>query len=343
MDTKENKGKQGKTKKNRKKVLLIVLGIIGIYGTINLLITLIFAWQIPHRFASVEEGREIMLANTAYYDQFTQNDRELRLKKTGATMEEFLEASKESVQEYSFFEKWYLNSRIARMALHCKLKGYHLPEIDEIVYIKADMEIESGASGYTHGTEIYLNGTEVSAFAVMNFIPGFSEMLDHTLYHELFHCLTRCNSDFREEMYSYIHFTVADHEFELPPSVLEKYISNPDVEHHDSYATFIIDGQPIDCFEAWISTKNFEESQGGLMSNDMGVLVPIDGTDIYYTLDQASNFDEVMGTNTSYRIDPEECMANNFADSMLYGIKGKNGKGYPNPEIIQNIIDYLKK
>ena len=39
-----------------------------------------------------------------------------------------------------------------------KKNGYVLPQTDEITFIKADMKLESGASGYTHGTEIYLNG-----------------------------------------------------------------------------------------------------------------------------------------------------------------------------------------
>ena len=47
--------------------------------------------------------------------------------------------------------------------------------------------------------------------------------------------------------------------------------------------------------------------------------------------------------HTGYVTDPEECMADNFAYAMLYGKKGKDGKGYPNPEIIQGIIDYLKQ
>jgi hypothetical protein len=34
-----------------------------------------------------------------------------------------------------------LNSRLARMALHIKLKGYGLPELEEIVFIRADLEI----------------------------------------------------------------------------------------------------------------------------------------------------------------------------------------------------------
>lgn len=334
--------------KKRKKLsikhrLLIVLGLVAGYGMINLLITLIFAWMIPHRFASAEEGRQIMLANTAYYDQMSQNDLDFRVGKTGATMEEFLELSAESVKDFSFFEKWYLNSRIARMVLHCKIKGYNIPPLDEIVYIKADMTIESGASGYTHGTEIYLSDVMVTANAMLNFIPGFSAYMDQTLYHELFHCLTRCNPEFRAAMYSLIHFTITDTEYELPPSVREKYISNPDVEHHDSYATFIIDGQEIDCFTAWITTKSYAEAQSGFMQNDATALVPIDGTDIYYTKEQASNFEEVFGRNTGYDKDPEECMADNFTFAMKYGLKGENGKGYPNPEIIQGIIDYLKR
>ena len=68
-------------------------------------------------------------------------------------------------------------------------------------------------------------------------------------------------------------------------------------------------------------------------------LIPTDGTDIYYTREQASNFYEVFGKNTQYVIDPEECMADNFKYAMRYGLRGKDGKGYPNPEIIQGIID----
>ena len=72
------------------------------------------------------------------------------------------------------------------------------------------------------------------------------------------------------------------------------------------------------------------------------VLVPIDGTDTYYLPEQASNFYEVFGNNTDYLLDPEECMADNFKYAMYFGIEGQDGQGYPNPEIIQGIIDELK-
>ena len=47
--------------------------------------------------------------------------------------------------------------------------------------------------------------------------------------------------------------------------------------------------------------------------------------------------------HTGYVTDPEECMAADFAYAMLYGMKGNDGNGYPNQEIIQGIIDNLKQ
>ena len=73
------------------------------------------------------------------------------------------------------------------------------------------------------------------------------------------------------------------------------------------------------------------------------VLVPVDGTDKYYTTGQASNFDDVFGRNTPYTCDPEECLADNFSYAMTYGIEGIDKNGYPDPEIIQGIIDIMSK
>ena len=72
-------------------------------------------------------------------------------------------------------------------------------------------------------------------------------------------------------------------------------------------------------------------------------LVPVDGTNIYYTPEQAENFDEVFGKNTDYVIDPEECMADNFGFLLAYGMNGRDGSGYPDPEIIRSVEDILKK
>lgn len=324
-----------------KRIILSVLIFILIVIAFDICIAEINAQKIPHKFASVDEGRELLLANTEYYEQYSQNDIDFRMKKSGATIDELLDVSTDSVKKFHFFEKLFIDRRISEMYKKLKANHYTLPEIDKIVFIKMNMDLEGGASGYTHGAEIYLNAVNVTAYSLLSIIPEFTESMDELLWHELFHCLTRCDPEFKSEMYSLINFTVVDSDYELPLCVQEKVLSNPDVEHHNSYAAFTIDGQKIDCFTVWITTESYTEAQSDWSSCEAVALVPIDGTDTFYLSDQASNFDEVFGTNTHYVIDPEECMADNFSYAMLYGVEGKDGQGYPNPVIIQGIINIV--
>ena len=178
--------------------------------------------------------------------------------------------------------------------------------------------------------------------AAVKGVEGSMEYLDFVLWHEVFHCLTRSNPDFRSDMYQLIHFTTVDSDFPLPPSVMEYHLSNPDVEHHNAYASFRINGQDIDCFVDSITTKHFEKEGDNFFDYFSPALVPIDGSDTYYLPEETENFFEVFGGNTDYVIDPEECMADNFASAMLYGKDGPEGKGYPNPEIIDAILAYVK-
>ena len=317
-----------------KKILLIIAGVILLLIIGDICITEIYASKIPHRFASAEEGKELMLSNTEYYENITQIDIDNRLGRSGATLDELLEASTAEVKSFNLFERYLIDRHIANMARTLERNSYELPKLEEIQFIKTDMTVEGmTASGYTHGTQIYLN----SANVIASVIPETGKYFERTLWHELFHCLTRNNPEFRAAMYSLINFTVTGTDYELPPSVRDFYRSNPDVEHHDSYATFNIDGQDIDCFVVWI----YLQEQDGSYS-DEAVLVPVDGTDTYYLPEQASNFYEVFGNNTDYLLDPEECMADNFKYAMYFGIEGQDGQGYPNPEIIQGIIDELK-
>lgn len=330
----------GSKKRIVKWIILGVLGVILAVIATVISVNEIYAHKIPHRFASAREGRELLLSNTEYYENYSQNDIDCRMKKSGATIDELLEASADEVKGFNIFEKYFIDARIAGMVRKLEKNGYQLPEIDEITFVNTKMAVEFGASGYTHGTEIYLNSSLVAIYSALSFIPEFAGSADELICHELFHCLTRCNPEFRKQAYSLINFTVTDTEFDFPPSVRDLILSNPDVEHHDSYATFIIDGQEIDCFVAFASDTLYADNPG---CEQITVLIPIDGTDIYYTQEQASNFDEVFGTNTSYVIDPEECLADNFKFAMLYGTEGKDKQGYPNPEIIEGIIDIVKE
>ena len=123
----------------------------------------------------------------------------------------------------------------------------------------------------------------------------------------------------------------------------EYYIVNPDVEHHNSYATFKIGDKTIDCFTAFVTLRHFEKEGDKFFDVSTTALVPIDGSDVYYKKDEASNFDEVFGTNTGYVIDTEECMADNFSLAVMFGKEGADGNGYPNPEIIDGVFNVLSK
>lgn len=295
---------------------------------------------IKYHFASKNEGRELLLSNKEYFKKFNQNDLDYKMQKKGATMDEYLSYAGDQVMDFTDEEKKMIADHFTKMEAVLKENDYTLPPTDEIVLIKTTLEEEKGADAYTHGTQIYISAASLEG--VLSGDEEYNGYLDYIYWHELFHCLTRCNPDFRAAMYKLIHFTVADKDFELPPSVYEYHISNPDVEHFNSYATFHIDGKDIDCFTDFVTLKHFEKKGDSFFDSYTTALVPVDGSDIYYTPEQADNFYEVFGKNSGYVIDPEECMADNFSFALNYGIEGLGGMGYPNPEIIEGIIDYLK-
>lgn len=299
---------------------------------------------ISYRFASKDEGKDLMLSNKDYYNSFNQNDLDYRMQKKNSTMDEFLAFAKDQVLDFTDEEKALIDKQIGDMEKTFYKKGYSLPPVDEIVFIKTTMKEECNAAGYTHGSQIYIKGS------ILNLaVSGDKEVkaekqarLNELIWHELFHCLTRNNKDFRDKMYQLIHFTVADKDFTLPPGVYKHHITNPDVEHHNSYATFKINGQDKDCFVDFVTEKPFEKPGVSFFDAGNTALIPIDGTDIYYTPEMADNFYQVFGENTGYVIDPEECLADNFSYALLYGMDGPGGFGYPNPEIIEGILSYLQ-
>lgn len=80
-----------------KRIILIAAAVIVVLIAGDIFLTEINAKKIPHRFASAEEGRELLLSSTGYYDHFTQIDIDIRMKKSGATMDELLKASTEEM------------------------------------------------------------------------------------------------------------------------------------------------------------------------------------------------------------------------------------------------------
>ena len=221
-----------------------------------------------------------------------------------------------------------------------------LPFNEEIIFIKTTQNEENGSLAYTHGTQIYLGLKLFTLISNINIRTQF--IFEKVLWHELFHCITRANKQFRKDMYKIINFSINEKDFQIPKSIFDISISNPDVEHHDSYATFKIKGQNINCYMVLTASKPFEKPGDSFFKCIQRAIVPIDSKGEFYLPEDADNFWDLFGKNTDYVIDPEECLADNFSYAILneeyqkYFMIKMDELNFQSPEIIEKIINYLK-
>ena len=297
----------------------------------------------PYRFADREEAEELYLSNTNYFESLTPTDIQFRTQSRDGTLEQLREFGAAQMLAFSDEEKELLSTAMDEIEELLREKKIRLPKIDEIVFVKSTQKEEGGRdvyspSAYTHATQIYLNNYVLLLLKTggKNHLKGIG-----ILVHEIFHCLTRNDPQFRREMYSLIDFQIADRAFELPEELAEKRISNPDVEHHDAYAAFAVGGEKTDCYFITVSAQPFE-TPGELLNSYLEVvLVSADGKEVFST-DEAEDFWDVLGRNTAYVIDPEECLAENFSFALTYGAeKTAAGTPYKTPELIRGILELI--
>ena len=290
------------------------------------------------RFATAEEAADLLLSNRDYYENMNQLDLNYRMQKTDATLrelEDFIPLQMRSFTQAEMDAVWDAMSNIES---RCLSQGYRLPDAGTLVFAKTTMEEECGARAYTHGTQIYLGQSVLDM--------GLSEDESHRavfssiLAHELFHCLTRAHPEFRAGMYSILHFTVEEEDFVFGESIRERMISNPDVGHHNSWAAFEIEGETRNCAVIFTVSRPFTDKGDSFFQNSVTGLVPLDSPDTMYTPEDADNFWEIFGLNTSYVIDPEETLADNFSFALIWGPEGRL---YKTPEIIRDMDALLKE
>ena len=293
---------------------------------------------LDYRYVEAEEAARLLLSNRDYYENMTQNDLNFRMQKLDATLRELEDFAAAQTRDFTDAEKARIDQSMAAIMKTTEARGYALPPMDDIMFAKTTMAEECYAGAYTHGTQIYMGE------AVFNYYLAAAdadqEGFDVLVAHELFHCLTRNHPDFRAAMYGILGFTVVDSDYEFAPEIRERMVSNPDVEHHNSYAAFDIDGRLTNCVVLFTTSRPFEQPGDSFFNGMVTGLVPIDDMTTMYTSDDAANFLDVFGENTDYVIDPEETLADNFAYLMVYGLDGRE---YRTPEIVQAIDALLKK
>ena len=291
--------------------------------------------ELGYRFADHEEAAELLLAERNYFDHLNQNDLNYRLQKLDATLPELEDYIRTQTRDYTDAEKAVIDNAMQAFLAECDARGYHLPPLEDVVFCKTTMHEESDAGAYTHGTKVFF-GETVMSWATSD-DPYMQQYFRFIFDHELFHCLTRNNPDFRADMYAILGFTVVDADYVFPEEIRNTIISNPDVGHHNSYAAFEIGGEMINCVVIF-TTDPFEKPGDSFFNTMKTGLVPIDTLDTVYFSDEAANFWDVFGRNTDYVIDPEETLADNFGYLFAYGVQ----MGYATPELIEAMDEYLR-
>ena len=320
---------------------------------------------IPYRFASKEEGRNLKLANSAYFESLTQNDIDWKLSMSGKSLDEFKTLAAEQIVDFTPEEKKALSKTIDFIEARCTELGFLLPCKEEIVFIKTKMGDEGYAGGYTLKNEIYLCDHETERFARAyqgdptldaDYLEYYTHLSRLIVSHEIFHTLSRNDAEFRRLMYNLIGFSIMDHEIEFGPTVKNMLLHNPDVERYDNYADFTINGQKRRCTLIAAYPCSFAEAvavnpNANFFYDMQSILVPLDEPDTMIPISEASDFYDVLGRNTGYVCAAEECIADNFSFLITFGFNGHYEHWledrkihfipYATPEIIRNMHNIM--
>ncbi len=287
------------------------------------------------RFADAHEAVNLILADDTYRRNLSPFDIMVRLEKQSATFEQLDSLAAAGAMEWNDKDKAMI-LQVAKMFNDTiRRHKLELPFPKEVVIIKTDMKDQGNALGYTRSNWIALSGDALSDISV--------NKLFELLVHESFHILTRNSIDFKKAIYSTIGFTVVDKELLFPDDLKSVRISNPDVGLYDSYATFLVNGEPRKCAMLLYSSKPYDG--GGLFSYvDVGFIpyddnmVPMtkDGSTLVYSMKEINDFFDKVGNNTGYIIHPEEILAENFVHVISDAVNLKT------PQLKEKIKGILK-
>lgn len=292
------------------------------------------------KFADLEKAKSLLSTEDVYIKNLSQFDIDSRLQKKYSKKEELLKYAANQAEEWTEKEKEMINLVAIELDSIIKLNNYNLDLPSEVYLLKTTMKEESGAVGYTRGNFIVLNSMNFKYVELDKF--NSYKTIRSLLIHELFHVLTRYNKEFKKNMYSIIGFRVIP-ELKLPKELFDIKMSNPDAPFNDSYITLKAKGKQVDCLMFLYSKKEY--STGGFFDYLNIGFVKLDGVmskqiamengkPVIYSFQDIDNFVEQVGQNTSYAINPEEILAENFVVAML----NEDAKSQWVIEKIQNLL-----
>lgn len=294
--------------------------------------------KINVRFATLSQAQSYITENDHYVQGLSQFDIDSRLGKKGGTLEELKALQKQECREWTQAQKDTVLKSFALLDKYINEGGYNIPVPKEVVMVLTTMHEEGDAGAYTRDNKIYIGESSFGPRTT-------AERLVSLMAHELFHVLTRNDLEFKYRMYKTIGFTRLQNEIEFPEDLLQRRISNPDVSCYDSYAVLKVNDKIEVC--TMINTTSGDYEGGSFFRYLKVGLIPLDyelkpvmenGKTVVYDLDNASDFYDKVGKNTGYVINPEECLADNFAIAVC-----GSSRPVPTPDLTERIRTVLRQ
>lgn len=293
--------------------------------------------DIPFRFATRAEAQMLITDIDEYTRGWNQFDINVRLQTEHGRKSQLLAFAMNQTLNWSDKDKERISQSIKALDVEIKKQKLVLDFSQELVFIKTTTKEEGGAGAYTRNNWIAVGE------------KALNELNDNELIsliaHEIFHILSRNNADFKKATYNTIGFTVMNREILFPADIIEKRISNPDVNRYDSYINLTVNGEKQKCtmliytdspYNPEDGKRLFDYIQVGLIPlNDNFIPIQQEGKTVIYSISQATDFYDLIGRNTNYIINPEEILAENFVCLLT----GK--QDLQSPEIIDRLREVL--
>lgn len=303
------------------------------------------------KFASVSEAQKLITAEDHYTRGLSQFDIDSRVGKAGATMAELKALQQQECREWTQAEIDTITKSFKLIEEKLQKNKWTIPVPAEVVMIKTTMHEEGDAGAYTREHQIYMGESALQPRKGRNGevrpAPSAASLCS-LMAHELFHVLTRNNLKFKTEMYKTIHFTRLENEIVFPKDVMDLRISNPDVSCYDSFAALTINGKKENVTMINVANKAYEGGSffrylqiGFIPLDASNKPVQVNGKTVIYDMKDAVDFYDTVGQNTGYVINPEECLADNFALAVDGFKPTPRMQQLPNPEIITAIQQVL--
>lgn len=296
------------------------------------------------RFATQRQGQELLARPDSFLKSLSRFDLEIRVRKVEATAEQLLTTIRDDVVGWEPADQARFLGILA--SLQPKLIPFHIPWPAEIWLVRTRGNIESGAA--------YCRQEAVVIPERMDRMGP--EELERLLTHELFHVMSNQNPQLRKQLYQIVGFDQMQ-PLELPASLADRKITNPDAPTIDCYLWVVHQGEVLPAAPLLVARSSYQsdgpQSLFALLQFQLVALQPHEpttnedtelprfdvrwheGQPLLLSPDRACLFWNI-GVNTNYIIHPEEVLADNFVFLV------HQRSGLPTPRIVESLESLLR-